>query len=325
MISRNMRWLLIAAALFVLLAGASPQAADHKISLGEPVPLRLRYPTGETIHYKLLRHSIFFQMDGTRFGEHRAAAYFTRTRLPDDSAGRIQERFTWEAFSFGETMMPNKPLEMAYLKEAEGFSLRGSVEDHEMIDGFDFSGLPRTIQGLWFMIMSWDAVTFDGLTRPQEHFDFPDSATIGTSVESTQGPYDFQFEYPPIVADSKYHFSGNSTSRLIGVSMVKGIPCAIVEFSTTENTVEMNMQLAPFAISSTGFEHLWGRTYLSLEDGRVVKGEAVAPVTQVQTIRMPDQDRTQHGEFLVVQQLEMDMLSPEQFEKEVSEQRPADR
>lgn len=325
MTSRDMRWILVAVALSVHTAVASPEPADHNISLEEPVPLRLRYPAGETIYYRLLRHSIFFQMDGTRFGEHRASAYFTRTRLPDDSAGRIQERFTWQAFSFGETMMPSKPLEMAYLKEAEGFSLTGSVEDRQMIEKFDFSDLPRTIQGLWFMIMSWDAVTFDGLTRPQEYFDFPDAATIGTSVESTQGRYDFEFEYPPIVADSRYRFSGNSTSRLIGVSLVKDIPCAIVEFSTTENTVEMNMQLDPLSISSTGFEHLWGRTYLSLEDGRVVRGEAVAPVTQVQTIRMPDQDRTQHGEFLVVQRLEMDMLSSEQFEKEVSDQRLAGR
>jgi len=294
------------------------EESQNKVSLQEPLPLKLRYRIGETLHYRLIRHNINFKMDGSKFGEMKAVAYFTRTRVESDSQGRIREKFTWKSFAAGQTMTPEQPVELSFLKEAEDFSLIFSVQDEDALTKLDFSALPRTIEGLWFMIMTWDAVTFDGLARTNKHFNLPDSAPIGTEIKSTRGPYDFLFEYPPLITDSKYSFSGKNYSRIMGVSLVKNNPCVIIEFSNSENVILMNLDLRPVKIKSRGFEHFWGKTYLSLKDGRIVKGELVAPITMIQDIQLPGRKEPNHAEFFVLQELELDLLSPEEFSSEIT-------
>jgi hypothetical protein len=302
-------------------AALSGGGGELTAPLREPLPLALRYDVGETIHYRLLRHSIFFHMDGAKFGEHKALAHFTRTRLDDDAAGKVQERFTWKSFSVGQSMSPGEALTMKYLPEAEDFSITCSVQDESLLEKFDFSALPRTLEGMWFMIMSWDAVTFDGPVRRQDGFEFPDAAPIGTTVRCTGGAHEFEFEYPPIVTDSRYEFSGNMEATVLGVGVVKSIPCAIVQFSDAENRIRMNLDLGAMQSSSKGFEHFWGRTYLSLGDGRIVRGELAAPVAHVQDMSMEGLDEPMHNEFMVVQRLYLDMLSPDEFAGEVEETR----
>lgn len=190
---------LLLIALLVLCADEN----ENRVSLREPLPLKLRYKVRETLYYRLVRQNINFKMDGTKFGELKAIAYFTRTRIKNDSEGRIREKFTWKSFAVGQTMTANQPVKLSYLKETESFSLIISVQDEDALSKLDFSELPRTIEGLWFMIMAWDALTFDGLTRPSPYFKFPDSAFLGTVIKSTRGPYDFLFEYPSLVTNSK--------------------------------------------------------------------------------------------------------------------------
>jgi len=297
--------------------GLCLENGENKVSLQEPLPLKLRYRIGETLYYRLIRQNINFKMDGSKFGEFKAIAYFTRTRIKNDSEGRIREKFIWKSFAVGQSMTPNQPVKLSYLKEAENFSFVISVQDEDAITKLDFSELPRTIEGLWFMIMAWDAVTFDGLTRPSEYFKFPYSAPIGTVIKSTRGPYDFFFEYPPLVTNSKYHFSGKNYSKVLGVSVVKNIPCVVIEFSNSENIVLMDLNLKPVEIKSRVFEHFLGKTYLSLKDGRIVNGELIAPVTVVQDIKMPGQEKPNHVEFFTLQKLELEMLAPDAFNFEV--------
>ncbi|UCG51704.1 MAG: hypothetical protein JSW58_16215 [Candidatus Latescibacterota bacterium] len=307
---------MLVAGLVMFPSAANSSDDTHEISLLEPVPLRLRYEPGETLCYRLRRHTEFFQTDGTKFGEQKALALFERTRVEDDHEGRVRERFTWKKSAFGQSMNLDEPAQLSFLVEAEGFSLTCSVEDEDLLTKFDFSDLPRTIEGVWFMIMSWDAVTFDGPVRPQKHFDVPAAATMGTEFKNSRGTYDFSFEYPPVVTNSRYTFSGNGYSKLIGVTLVKDIPCAIIEFSNAKNMIHLHMAFESLELNGQGFEHFWGTTYLSLKDGRVVKGTLVAPVTHVQDMKMTSQRDAQHAEFFAVQRLELDLLSREEFEAE---------
>lgn len=286
-------------------------------SLREPIPLSLRYDVGETLCYRLVRHTTMFAIDGTKSGEHRAVAYFTRTRVDDDRRGRAREKFAWKSFAFGQSMDPAVPARLSCLREAQDFSVVCSVQDEDMLTKLDFSALPRNIEGFMFMVMAWDAVTFDGPVRSQEHFPFPDEAIVGAEIEGTRGPHDFEFEYPPLVTDSRYAFSGKNSSKVLGVGTVRDIPCAVVEFSYAENGIEMNFDLPPVKLKIRGFEHIWGKTYLSLEDGRIVKGELVAPVVQVQDMRLPGQSEPKRTELLSLQRLNMEILDPDDFELEV--------
>lgn len=304
--------------LCIPVTGAVLISGEHQIDLGEPIPLKLRYPVGETLYYRLLRHSDFFRMEGTKFGEHTVIAYFTRTRIENARDGQIREKFTWKKFGFGESINPSEPVKLSYLKEAEGFSLICSVADEDLITKFDFSSLPRTMLGMWFMIMSWDAVTFDSAVRPQNHYEFPDSACIGAEFKNTRGSYDFPFEYPPLVANSKYTFSDKNHSKIIGVGVEKETLCAIIEFSYSENRITLNMDLNFGKMETQSLEHFFGKTYVSLKDGRIVKGDLTAPVAQVQDWHVPGQEKLQHLTLLIMQRLEMELLSPEIFKKEIS-------
>lgn len=306
--------------IFIIIATSSEMNQD-KVSLKEPLPLKLRYKVGETLYYRLIRHNINFKMDGLKFGELKAIAYFTRTRVENDNQGRVKEKFIWKSFRVGQSMMPDQPVKMSYLKKAEDFLLTISVQDEDILNKLDFSKLPRTIEGLWFMIMAWDAITFDGPARPQRNFEFPDTALIDTEIRDTRGPWEFPFEYLPLVTDSKYFFSGKFCSKVIGISLEKDIPCAVIEFLASENKVLMNLQLKPVTVKNRAFEHFWGKTYLSLEDGRIVRGELHAPTLIVQDLWMPNQKEPTHSEYFVLQKLELELLSPEEFDLEVKKQR----
>ena len=171
------------------------------------------------------------------------------------------------------------------------------------------------------MIMAWDAVTFDVLCRPSKNFDFPASAVIGTEIKGSQGPFEVPLEYPPLVFDSRYCLSGRNRSKVLGVTLRKDVPCAIIEFSTSENVIRMNLRPPPVEMTSRVFEHVWGKTYLSLEDGSIVEGELVAPLTQVQDLRIGSQGEPQHLEYFVLQELHLEMLTAEEFDQEVKGER----
>jgi hypothetical protein len=296
--------------------GSEPAQKAAKISVPETLPLKLRYKVGETLYYRLARQNNNFKIDGTNAGEMRAVAYFSRTRLEDGSDGNVREKFTWKRFEFGQGVGPT-PLKMSEFRPAENFSLVYSVNEEEAISKFDFSSLPRTLEGFMFMILSWDAVTFDAAVRPTRSLRIPEEARVGAEFREKREPRDFVFEFPPLVTDSKYTFSGKSWVRILGLTTVRDIPCAIVEFAESENRVEMNLHLRSVEIKSRGFEHFWGKTYLSLEDGRVVKGELVGPISMIQDIQMPGREHPDHAELLIIGYLEMDLLSEEEFNAEL--------
>jgi len=268
----------------------------------------------------MVRENINFKMDGTKFGEMKVVTYFTRTRLKDDSEGRVQEKFTWKSFRFGQTWTA-QPLKMTEFKPADNFSLVYSVNEDMAISKFDFSSLPRTMDGFMFMILTWDAVTFDASVRPTQTLHIPDEARIGTEFKESREPHDFVFEFPPLVTDSKYTFSGKSWVKIAGLTTVRNIPCAIIEFAESENRVEMNMHLKPMEFKNHGFEHFWGKTYLSLEDGRTVRGELVGPVVMIQDIQAAGPGIPEHMELFIIGHLEMDLLSEEEFEAELDKVR----
>jgi len=301
--------------------------AQEKVALPEVVPLKLRYRIGETLYYRLTRLNNNFRMDGTKSGEMKVVTYFTRTRLPDDAEGRVQEKFVWKRFEFGQSLTA-APARLLEFKEAENFTLVLSVNEELAIEKFDFSSLPRTMDGFMFMILTWDAVTFDGLVRPTPGLRIPDEAPLGAQFQERTNPRDFVFSFPPIVTESKYTFSGKSWVKLVGVSLLKGIPCALLQAGQMENRVMMNMHLKPLELQNRGFEHFWAQTYLSLEDGRIVRGELVGPVVFILDLQGPGQDKPQRSELLAIGYLEMDLLPEGEFDGELRkarEARPAEK
>lgn len=312
--------------LFSLPDEARTQAKENPQipSIPDRVPLKLRYRVGDQLYYRLTRLNNNFRVDGTKAGEQRVVAYFTRVRLPDDGQGRVQERFTWKSFQFGQSMTA-APAKLSVFKEAENFSLVYSVNEELAIEKFDFSSLPRTMDGFMFMILSWDAVTFDGLVRPTPTLLIPDEAVIGAEFVDKSGPRDFRFSFPPLVTDSKYSFSGKGWVKLAGLSRVGGIPCALMQAGQSENRVEMNLHFKPLEIKSRGFEHFWAQTYLSLEDGRVVRGELVGPVIMAQDIQAAGAERPQHSELLAIGYLDMELLSEGEFRRALVEIKDSSR
>jgi hypothetical protein len=296
--------------------GLARGAEQHRVALPDVVPLKLRYNVGETLYYRLVRQNNNFRMDGTKSGEMKVVTYFTRTRLPDDGQGCVQEKFVWKRFEFGQSMTA-APAKLAEFKGGEGFSLVYSVNDADAIYKLDFSSLPRTFEGFIFMILTWDAVTFDGLTRPTQYLSVPDTAPIGAEFKETREAPDLIFSYPPLVSESRYHFSGKGWIRVNGISMIKGMPCVIVESANLENTVEMNISIQSLNIKTQGLEHFWAKTYLSLADGRIVRGELVGPVAMIQDVRMPGREKPDHSEFVVIGYLDMDLLSEAEFNAEL--------
>ncbi len=83
----------------------------------------------------------------------------------------------------------------------------------------------------------------------------------------------------------------------------------------------MNIHLKPIEVRTQGFEHFWAKAYLSLEDGRIVRGELMGPVTLIQDLQMPGQEKPKRMESLTIGYLEMDLLSEEEFKDELKKLR----
>ena len=306
---------LLACLLFPTFLGAAAPSDPARVP--DKIPLKLRYPVGTTLYYRIERLNTGYRLDGTRISGQKMVAWFTRTRLADDPQGKVQERFVWKRFEFGQslTAAPAKPSEF---KAARDFALTLSVNEDMAIEKFDFSSLPRTLDGFFFMILSWDAVTFDGLVRPTPGLAIPDEAAPGAVFRDPAGR-EFRFSYLPLVPEARYVFSGNNWVRLLGLSRVGPIPCALFDSAMLESKVEMALRVAGLEIQTRGFENFWAKTYLALDDGRILKGELVGPVSMVQDIRRPGQAAPEHSEFLEIGELTMDLLSEAEFKAELAQ------
>jgi len=312
--------LVVKLVLLVLAVTHGPVLAQSlesaQVDLARPLPLKLAYPVGEILHYRLDRRALSYAVDGRRVGEVRSVAFFTRTRLPDHPELGVQEELAWDWFEHGQSLT-DAPAEPRPFEPAEGFTLVFHPNTADALERLDYSGVPATMDGFNFMIMTWDVFSFDGLARPNPHFPFPDSASVGEIVHETRGPHDFRFEFPPLVTDSRYSFSGQNRARILGVSTLGGEPSVIVEFSGAENPLEMTLNYGPFPIKVTGFEHLWGKSYLSLRDGRIVRGElAVHNTIVVQGPGVAEGEPLSLSEASNIGDIQLQLLSPEEYERQ---------
>ena len=286
------------------------------VDLSRPLPLKLAYPVGETLRYRLDRQAMSYAMDGRKVGEVRSVAFFTRTRLPDHPELGVQEELTWDWFEHGQSLT-DAPAETRRFEAAEGFTLVFYPNAADCLERLDFSEVPATMDGFNFMIMTWDVFSFDGLTRPNPHFPFPDSALVGEIIHETRGPHDFRFQFPPVVTDSRYSFSGKNQARILGVSNLGGEPSVVVEFLGAENPFEMTLHYGPFPMRVTGFEHLWGKSYLSLRDARIVRGElAVHNTIVVQGLGVAEGEPLGLSEASNIGDIRLQLLSTEEYSRQ---------
>lgn len=77
--------------------------------------------------------------------------------------------------------------------------------------------------------------------------------------------------------------------------------------------IGLSLHLDPAILENKAFEHFWGKTYLSLKDGRIVKGELHVPTAMIHDLWMADQEQPQHAEYFTLQKLELDLLTSEEF------------
>ena len=307
--------ILIVAVLFVDLAfgQSAVSSGDAQALVNSPLPLMPRYEQGRPLYDTLTRHDVIFTLEGAKTSEHKSVSHFIRTRGADGADGRIREQFRWASFRWGKTNGPDEVLKTREVKEAQGWTLEFSMADSDLPEAADFSDLQRDWGGFHFRIAVYDAITFDGMSRPTARLPLPEEAPIGAEVKATDGGRVFDFGFPPLFSKFEYTLGRKHSARILGVSLVDDVKCAIVEFSGPENKFESTLNLQGVEVAGHGFEHFWGKTYLALDDGRILKGELVGPVTQVLDILIPGQEQPRRQQQLIMQHVTLELVSEQEF------------
>jgi len=275
--------------------------------LNDKYDISLRPEIGDISYYKLERINIFIDDKGEVNNNQKFIIYFTR-ECSDYETGLPVEKYTFDRFYIGANRVLEE-IEMKQVKTVEGFTFKSKLSDSEILEKIDYSSIPKTFESLMFMIMTWDVITFDGLTRTSEDLEIPKFIKIGDEFISKVSENFFKFDFEPILRESHYRFIGKDKSIFKGISIVNNEPAAIMFFMSEYNEISMDMNL--MNINQLGREFFYGNSYISLNDGKILKGELVSPVYFKQ--RMGRGEDAQTSNFLVIQKLFLNLLSKSDY------------
>lgn len=251
----------------LLVACSSLHSQEARSSLQREYDLKAQYAVGDKDFYHL--RSLYLEMDDSGWVRKSFVldGYYTREAVALDSKDHT-DRFIWKGVRTSERQGRGKFTNYSVLPFSVGYECQFSASE---VSGKHFpagiTAIPRTPQGFQFFVKLIDASTFD-ILRSFEHYG-PPLTHIGqvTTIpaEDLQGIIDF----PPLYTNT--HFVHTATRvTFSGITLSKGIPCALIEFREDDAHIHMTMNMMNMKFPSDGTSYYWGTILVGLETGKIV-------------------------------------------------------
>lgn len=131
------------------------------------------------------------------------------------------------------------------------------VPSGKMVNKEAFKNFPSSTENIFARNLIWDMLTFDTYA-----WNFSDSLKLNKPYRVLSSA--FKFDMAEI---GKYE---HNTILLCwkGITVLNGVLCAVIDFSATDNIIELSMP----AVTSKGTEQYWGTVWVSMKTRDVEQG-----------------------------------------------------
>jgi hypothetical protein len=259
---------------FVSFSSSDTGAQDISGLLNKTYDLSLKGKEGDIDYYRM--KTVYYHGNNLGFiqGKEEILGSFKREVLkagPD----ALVVRYTWKDVRAGSSPQPYA--EIATWKPytfAEGFSYElNFMAPENFLAPVDVKNIPKTMEGMRFWVKIMDAHSQFELLRTEKNGNINRLSKIGSRVESPDAHQSGGWDLPPFITESKFA-NGDYETHFVGLGLIDGRACAILEYINADSTLSSKMQTSPqYVFDQQGSSNFWGHIYVDLETGKLIKGD----------------------------------------------------
>ncbi|UCE41601.1 MAG: hypothetical protein JSV17_01015 [Candidatus Aminicenantes bacterium] len=274
----------------VLLVLAEVMFGQEKtIDLAAEYDLSLRETSGDVSYYKMRTVYYHGNSMGITHSIDELITSFKREAVKIEKSTHLV-KFTWKAAKIGhQTKLQEKISNWKILPYADGFAYQLDFKHFDFPGQIDFSPIPGTLQGMKFMVNILDAHAQFDLLRTESAGGISQIKKTGDKISNPGAGESTAWDFNTFIQDSDFT-NGAYETMFTGICMVDGKKCAVLEYINTESRIKNKAQVTPkMTIEQEGTSNFWGRIFIDLETGSLIKGDLFEYVVMHAT--MPGQSQ----------------------------------
>lgn len=275
--------------------------------------LSLRETSGDASFYKMRTVYYHGNSMGVTLSKDELIASFKREVIAVEK-GTHQVEFTWKKAKIGyQTKLQEEVSKWNVLPYAEGFAYRLDFENLDFPGQVDFSPIPSTLEGMKFMVNILDAHAQFDLLRTESAGGISRLKKTGDKISNPGAGASTAWDFNTFIQDSDFT-NGTYDTMFTGLCMAEGKRCAVLEYINAESLIKSKTQATPkMTVEQEGTSNFWGRIYIDLDTGQLVKGDLYEYV--VVHVKMPGQ--SQPMRIFERRLVEIWHISKEEFNEEL--------
>lgn len=284
------RPIIIFAALILLMAAKGALfAQENSIDLGAEYDLSLREKTGDVSYYKMRTVYHHGNSMGITHSREELITTFNREAVRIEK-GSYLVRFTWKEAKIGyQTKLQENIDNWKTLPYADGFTYLLDFENLDFPGQVDFSPIPSTLEGMKFMVNILDAHAQFDLLRTESAGGISRLKKTGDNISNPGAGASTAWDFNTFIQDSDFT-NGTYDTMFTGICMADGKRCAVLEYNNAESRIKNKTRATPkMIIEQEGTSNFWGRIFIDLDTGQLVKGDLYEYV--VIHVKMPGQSQ----------------------------------
>lgn len=280
-------YFIVIAALLVVTVSLFGQ--EKTIDLAAEYDLSLRETSGDVSYYKMRTVYYHGNSQGITHSRDELISTFKREAVKIENGTHLVG-FIWKAAKIGhQAKLQDKVINWKILPYAAGFSYQLDFENLRFPSQIDFSPIPSTLQGMKFMVNILDAHAQFDLLRTESAGGISQIKRTGDKISNPGAGESTAWDFNTFIQDSDFT-NGEYDTMFTGVCMVDEKKCAVLEYVNTESRISNKTEVTPkITVEQEGTSNFWGRIFIDLETGILVKGDLYEYV--VMHVTMPGQNQ----------------------------------
>ena len=302
--------------IVTLLSAAAPSLSgqgEKMIDLDAEYDLSLREASGDVSYYKMKTVYYHGNSMGITGSKDELIATFKREAIAIEK-DTYQVEFTWKRAKIGYQTKPSEEVsDWNILPYVEGFAYCLDFENLDFPGSVDFSPIPSTFDGMKFMVNILDAHAQFDLLRTESAGGISRIKKTGDTISNPGAGASTAWDFNTFIQDSDFT-NGTYDTMFTGLCMAEGKRCAVLEYNNAESRLSSKTQATPkMIVEQEGTTNFWGRIYIDLDTGQLVKGDLYEYV--VIHVKMPGQ--SQPMRLFERRLVEIWHISKEEFNEEL--------
>jgi hypothetical protein len=257
---------------------------EKTIDLAAEYDLSLRETSGDVSYYKM--RTIYYHGNslGITHSKDELISTFKREAVNIENGTHLV-RFSWKEAKIGhQAKLQDKTTNWKVLPYAAGFTYQLDFDNLDFPGQIDFSSIPSTLEGMKYMVNILDAHAQFDLLRTESAGGISQIKRTGDKISNPGAGESTAWDFNTFIQDSDFT-NGEYDTMFTGISMVDEKKCAVLEYVNTESRISNKTEVTPkITVEQEGTSNFWGRIFIDLETGILVKGDLYEYVVMHATI-----------------------------------------